>query len=229
LRLALQKHIADGDITEMDASETTRPRLAAIVKHLALSLLLATIVPSLLFYTCLRVGDIWAAFTAALVWCYGSMAWRMGTRRRRSALLWITTIGLTAKTVFSLATGSTFLYFLQPAINDAIIAVVFLGSLAGARPVVARLAADFYPMTEDIASRPRIQRLFWHLTLMWAVLCLCKSVASIWLLESTSLNTFVAARAGVTTGVALTGAAVTVLFAARIAHSEGLLHRAAPA
>ena len=203
-----------------------RPRLAAIVKHLALSLLLATIIPSVLFYVCLRVGDVWAAFTAALVWCYGSMAWRVGTRRRRSALLWITTIGLTAKTVFSLVTGSTFLYFLQPAITDGVIAAIFFGSLAGARPVVARLAADFYPMTDDVAARPRIQRLFWHLTLLWAVLCMFQAAASLCLLETLSLNAFVAARAGVTTAIALAGATVTVLFAVRIARSEGLLHHA---
>src|SRR3954471_19141071 len=87
-----------------------RPHLGAIVRHLSLSLLMATVIPSLLFYGCLVAGDIWAALIAALTWCYGAMAWRIRTKRPRSALLWITAIGLTAKTALSIATGSTFIY-----------------------------------------------------------------------------------------------------------------------
>ena len=71
--------------------------------------------------------------------------------------------------------------------NNGVIALVSLLSLATARPVVARLAADFYPMDEDIAKRPRVQRLFWRLTLLWAVVCLVKALATIWLLQSQTL------------------------------------------
>lgn len=209
-----------------DEQPPVRPRLTAVIKHVAASLALAVVIPSALFYACLRVGDIWAALGAALVWCYGAMAWRLSTRQRCSALLWLTAFGLTAKTIFSLATGSTFVYFLQPAVTDFAIAVIFFVSLSGARPIVARVAADFYPMTDDVAARPRVQRLFWHLTLMWAVLCLLQAGVTVWLLEKASLDTFVAARFGITTGFAVAGAAVTIMFAARIARSEGLLHHA---
>jgi hypothetical protein len=184
---------------------------------------MATIIPSLLFYGCLVAGDIWAALIAALTWCYGAMAWRIRTRRPRSALLWITAIGLTAKTALSIATGSTFIYFLQPAINDVLIATLFLVSLASARPLVARLAADFYPMSQDVASRPRVQQLFWRLTLFWAVLCLGRAVATLWLLASTSTVTFVAMKTGLTVTVAVVGAATTVVIASRVARREGLL------
>jgi uncharacterized membrane protein len=211
-------------LAEIDVELPVRPKLGAVVKHVSASLALAIVIPSALFYGCLRVGDIWAALGAALVWCYGAMAWRLSTRQRCSALLWLTAGGLTAKTIFSLATGNTFVYFLQPAVTDAVIAAIFFASLTGARPIVARVAADFYPMTEDVAARPRIQRLFWHLTLMWAVLCLLQAAVTLWLLEKASLDTFVAARFGVASGFAITGAAVTILFAARIAKSEGLLH-----
>ena len=74
------------------------------------------------------------------------------------------------------ASGDTYLYFIQPAISNVVIASLALLSLATARPFVARLAADFYPMTDDLAMRPRLQRLFWHLTLMWAMVCLAKAV-----------------------------------------------------
>jgi hypothetical protein len=206
--------------------DPARPRLAAVVRRLTCSLLISTIIPSGLFYLCLRVGNVHVALVGALAWCYGTLSWRLATRRACPALLWVTAIGLTAKTAVTVATGSTFVYFLQPAISETAIALLFLVSLCGARPVVGRVASDFYPMTDEVASRPRIKRLFWHLTLMWAVLCLGQAALTVWLLERASLSTFVAARAGVTTTFAVGGAAVTVAFAVRIARSERLFHSA---
>lgn len=204
-----------------------RPRLRAIVRHLSLSLFWANLIPAALFYACFAAGNIWAALISALAWCYGAMAWRVRTRRRTSGLLWLTAAGLTLKTLLTFATGSTFLYFAQPAANDALVAVLFLISLATARPIVARLAADFFPMDDDVAGRPRIQRLFWRLTLLWAVICLVKAATTLWMLESMSLAHFVQLRSVVTPAIALAGAAVTVWLAARVARREGLLHASA--
>ena len=65
----------------------------------------------------------------------------------------LTLVGLSVRTAVAFASGSTFLYFLQPVLNNTVVALLFLISLATARPVVARLAADFFPMTDDIAKR----------------------------------------------------------------------------
>jgi hypothetical protein len=203
-----------------------RPRLRSVLRHLALSLLWANVVPGVLFYLCMAVGNVWTALVAALVWCYGAMAWRVSTRRRTSGLLWLTAIGLTVKTALTVATGSTFLYFVQPAVNDASVGVLFLISLATARPVVARLAGDFYPMTEDVARRPRIQQLFWRLTLIWAFICLIKAAATVWLLNSMPLMTFVEVKTVLTPAIASLGALATIVIAFRVARHEGLLHTA---
>lgn len=211
------------------ADDVARPRLRAILRHLGLSLLWANVVPAALFYACFAAGNVWTALVAALVWCYGAMAWRLSTRRRTSGLLWLTAVGLTVKTALSVATGSTFLYFVQPAVNDGAVALLFLASLATARPVVARLAGDFYPMTEDVALRPRIQRLFWRLTLLWAFICLVKAAATLWLLESVPLSTFVAVKSVLTPGIAIIGGIATIVIAFRVARHEGLLHTHTPA
>ncbi|HEX3907291.1 MAG TPA: VC0807 family protein [Mycobacteriales bacterium] len=200
------------------------PKLAMIMKHLGLSLLMANVVPSVLFFLCLRAGNVWTALIAALVWCYGAMAWRLRTKRRASGLLMISMVGLTAKTVLALASGSTFIYFLQPAVTDGIVAVLFLLSLATARPVVARLAGDFYPMNDEVAGRPAIQKLFWRLTLFWAGLCLMKSIVTVFLLENMSTVSFVEAKSVFVLAVVIGGAAVTVAAAVRVAKVEGLLH-----
>lgn len=201
------------------------PRLGAILKHLALSLLMANIAPGLLFYLCLRAGNVWTALIAALAWCYGTMAWRIGTKRRTSALLLITVIGLTVKTIIALVSGSTFIYFVQPAVNDGLVAILFLLSLATARPIVARLAHDFFPLNDEVAKRPRIQRLFCRLTILWALICLIKCAVTLWMLESMPLVTFVTVKSILVPAVIVSGAAVTVVAAHRVARIEGLLHR----
>ena len=205
------------------ADDVLPPRLTTIIRQLAISLLVATVIPSTVFYLCLVVGGTREALVAALAWCYGTMAWRLCTRRRPSGLLWLTTAGLSTKTAFCLATGSTYVYFLQPAVTSMLVSLAFFFSLTQARPMVARVAGDFYPMTADIAARPRVQRLFKRLTLFWAVLCFSQASVTVWLLESLSLRTFVAIKSGMTITVALAGAAVTVAAAVRIARQEHLL------
>lgn len=202
----------------------SRPQLASLLRHLGISLLMANVVPGVLFYLCLRAGNVWAALIAALVWCYGAMAWRLSTKRRASGLLLLTAVGLTAKTILAFASHSTFIYFAQPVVNDSVIAVLFLVSLATARPVVSRLAHDFYPLAEDVAQRPTIQRLFWQLTALWALICLAKAVVTLYLLESLPLETFVAVKGMVMLLLVLVGTGLTVVAAVRVARSEGLLH-----
>jgi len=196
------------------------------MRHLGLSLLMANVIPSLLFYLALRAGNVWTALVAALVWCYGAMAWRLSRKQRISGLLTLTLVGLTAKTVFAFASGSTFVYFLQPAITDGVVASMFLASLTTARPIVARLAHDFFPMSSDVAQRPRVQRLFWNLTLFWAVICFVRSMVTVWLLESVSTRSFVTDKGVAELAIIATATAITVAAAFRVAHSEGLLHRA---
>jgi hypothetical protein len=199
------------------------PRLRSVVRHLALSLLVGTIVPTVLFYVCLVAANLWTALIVALVWCYASLVWRLRGRRPTSVLLWLAVVGLTGKTIVTLLTGSTMVYFLQPAVGDAVVAFAFLVSLATTRPAVARLAGEFYPMTHEVASRPRVQRLFSRLTLLWACITAAKAGATVWLLHSLSLTSFVMAKAVLAPSVAAAGAAVTVVFAVRVARREGLL------
>ena len=134
---------------------------------------------------------MWTAIIVALCWSYGAIAWRAVTGRRTSGLLVLTAIVLTGRTVIALVAQSTFFYFLQPIITDGVVAATFLLSLATARPMVARLAGDFYPMDAELSLRPRVRRLFWHLTALWAVVCLAKAVMMFWALNSLSLDTFV--------------------------------------
>jgi hypothetical protein len=189
----------------------------------AVSLLIACVIPGTLFYACFRLADVWTAILAALGWSYGALAFRALTGRRTSGLLVLTAIVMTGRTVIALATGSTFLYFLQPVISDGVVGTTFLLSLATARPVVARLAGDFYPMDHELSMRPRIRRLFWRLTMLWALLCLAKATMTLWLLQSTSLETLVTVKSISVPTINGIAAGVTILAALAVARKEGLL------
>jgi hypothetical protein len=203
--------------------------LRTVLRRVGLSLTVACAVPAALFLTMFQLFGVWPAILVALCWSYGAIAWRAVTGRRTSGLLVLTAIVLTARTVIALVAHSTFFYFLQPIITDGVVAGTFLLSLATARPIVARLAGDFYPMDLELSSRPRIQRLFWHLTAMWAVVCLAKAVAMFWALNSLSLDTFVLVKSITMPATNLLAVVATVCAAVLVARQEGLLgHHALP-
>ena len=188
-----------------------------------MSLLIAVVVPAVVFYAVFVLAGVWTAIVAALAWSYGAIAWRALTRRRTSGLLILTAILLTGRTLLSVVAGSTWLYFLQPVISDGVVALLFLLSLASARPMVARLAGDFYPMDHELAMRPRIRRLFRHLTALWAVLGLAKAGMTLWLLQSQTLETFVLVKSVSMLAINVLAAFATIGMAALVARKEGLM------
>lgn len=184
--------------------------LTAILKRLVVSLVVACGVPALLFYGVLEVAGLTPAILAAVAWAYGAVAWRKVTGRPMSGLLLLIVVILTIRTVFTLSTGNTFVYFLQPVVSDGVVALVFLASLATARPLVSRLAADFYPMDPDLSGHPLVRRLFWRLTLMWGGVCVLKAGVGFWLLSSLSVASFVLVKSSAMIGMTALAVAVTV-------------------
>ncbi len=200
-----------------------RPGLVAVIQRVSLSLVIAVVVPAVLFYGFFVLADVWIAIVAALVWSYGAIAWRAVTKRRTSGLLILAALLLTGRTALSVVADSPWLYFLQPIISDGVVAVLFLLSLASARPMVERLAGDFYPMDHELAARPRVRRLFRNLTMMWGVLGLAKATAMLWLLQSQTLGTFVLVKSISMLAINVLAAFATIGLAAIVARKEGLL------
>ena len=202
-----------------------RPQLQAVLARVAASLVTAVVVPAGLFLAALVMINVDAAVIAALAWMAGATYWRWATKRPVSGLLVLTLVIMTIKTAFTLATRNTFVYFVQPVFADAALAAIFLGSLWTARPIVARIAPDFYPMNAALAARPRIRRLFRRLTLMWGVIILIKGSLTLWLLLSLSTVHFVLVKTSAIVGLTLTATATTVALSVFVARQEGLLHR----
>jgi intracellular septation protein A len=184
------------------------PRLAALARHAAPHLLETTLIPLGLFYGGLQLFGLWAALLAALVWSYTSLLRRLVTRRRVPGMLMLGIAGLTARTALALATGSAFLYFLQPTVGTGLVATVFVGSVLLGRPLALRLAADFLPLPEALLARDGVRRFFQQLSLLWAAVFLANAGISLWLLVSQSLATFLWSRT--VASLALTGLAIAV-------------------
>ena len=187
--------------------------------------MVACVVPAVVFYSLFVSFGIWPAILSALAWAYGATAVRALTGRRASGLLLLTAGVLSVRTVIALLSHSTFIYFIQPVLTDALIGTTFLVSALTARPMVARLAGDFYPLTEELHARPALQRLFRRLTFLWALALLAKAGAMFTLLQTQPLGTFVLVKS---IAIPLTNATcilLTVLAATATARREGMLPR----
>jgi hypothetical protein len=190
------------------ASPFPVPHLAALARHATPHLLEATLIPLGLFYGGLHLFGLWGALLAALVWSYTALLRRLLTGQRVSGMLILAIVGMTARTALALATGSAFLYFLQPTVGTGLVAGVFLGSVLLGRPLALRLATDFLPLPEALLARHGVRRFFQRVSLLWAAAFLANTGISLWLLVSQSLATFLWSRT--VASLALTGLAVAV-------------------
>jgi hypothetical protein len=196
--------------------------LRAVARKSAPHLIEATIIPAALFYSFLILAGVWTALVAALCWSYGALARRLLLRRGVPPILLLALVGLTARSIAAVSSGSSFVYFLQPILGTVAVGGVFLASLFG-RPLVGRLAADFCPLTPEVAARPAVLRLFRGLTILWAGVNLITAATTFGLLMSLPIAAFVAAKALSGLAITITGIVLTVSWSLRTARREGLL------
>ncbi len=205
------------------------PSLSSILRRLGANLLIACVIPAVVFTSLMFSFTITTALIGTLMWSYSALGWQMVQGRRICGLLVVTSSVLTLRTFVALASGDTFLYFLQPVATDALLGVTFFASLLTARPAIARLAGDFYPLTTEVAERARVTRLFRRLTSVWGTTCTIKAVVTFWLLQTQSVETFVLVKSGVILSMNGLTIALTVVAAIVVARKEGLVPAARPA
>jgi len=138
--------------------------------------------------------DVVGAIIAGLGFAYGIIAWRLLTRRQVPGLPVIGAVSLTALFALAIASGSVFVYFLQPTLGTALVATVFLASVGAGRSLAGRLARDFCPIPEHVAATAPMRRFFTQITLLWAVTQLLNAAVAMWLLLSQSVGVFVVTR-----------------------------------
>lgn len=205
------------------AAGVDRPDLRAVLTRVVVSLVVAVVIPACLMWTMLTVAGFSTAVVVALAWVIVVMVWRRMTRRAVSGLVLLSMVVLTIRTVLALVTGSSFLYFVQPVFTDLAVATLFLGSLCTVRPIVARLAPDFFPMNAAVAERPEVCCLFRRLTLMWGLVIVLKAGITLSLLASLSTTSFVLIKGGAIATLTLTAAVATIVWSVVVGRRAGVL------
>lgn len=200
----------------------------AVTKRLVPYLIEATLIPTVLFYVSLLLFGLKWAFVAALGWTYAAVARRIVGRRPIPALLLLACLGITVRTVVYLMSGNAFVYFMQPILRTVGTAFVFAMSVVIGRPLIARFAGDFCPLTPDVQDRPAIVQLFRRLTYLWAAVNLAAALVTFTLLITVPTPVFVGTATVAAWIITCTGVVLTVSDAVRTARAEGLATAVAP-
>jgi len=196
--------------------------VVAVTKRLVPYLIEATLIPTVLFYVFLITLDLMWAFVAALGWSYIAVARRIVTRRSVPALLLFACFGITLRTSIYLCSGNTFVYFVQPILRTLATAAMFAVSVLIGRPLIARFAADFCPLSPEVQARPAVVRLFRRLTYLWAGINLTAALVSLTLLLTVPTAVFVGTATIAAWLITSTGVVLTVSDSVRTARGEGL-------
>lgn len=167
------------------------PGPKAIARHSLPNVLEGKIIPLVVFLGFLEFVGTTAGLLAALGWSLAATAYRMRTGGKVPGLLIVSIVGLTARTIAALATGSLVVYFLQPTISTALVGFAFIGSIFMGKPLAERLAHDFCPFDADTANHPMLKLFFLRLSLLWAITSLLNAGLTLWLLLTQSATTFV--------------------------------------
>jgi len=211
---------------ETRASNSTLPRrhvLTAVARRGLPGIIEASLIPSAIFLIVTgSLGTTWAMVTV-LLWGFATIVRRLLRGKEVPAVLALAMFGLTVKTLVGVVSGSTFAYFLQPIATTVAIGAVFFGSVIVGRPLIARIAHDFCPISPEVASRPSVTRLFMGLTVLWATVQLVNAGATFGMLVSMPTTLFVVLKPASSLLITGTAVTVTVWWALRTAHREELV------
>lgn len=178
--------------------------------------------PFALFYLVLVVAGFRGALLAGLAWSYLALGRRLIRRERPPATLLLAIVTLTARTIVSFITGSAFIYFAQPTLSTAAVALLFLVSALIRRPVIERLAHDFCPLDPAMMARPPVRRFFLQISVLWGAVLLANAGFVLWLLVSSSLTTFVLERTVVSWSLTIVAVGCSVVWFVRTMRRTGI-------
>jgi hypothetical protein len=181
-----------------------------------------TIAPLAVFYTALvTLGLHWAFICGVSLW-YLTLGYRLVRRQKIPAMLLVGTALVTARAVIGLATGSAFLYFLQPSLGNFAIGALFLGTVAFGRPLAARLGEEFCAIPAEVTAHHRLRGFFRRISLLWAFVFCWNGAVAIWMLVSVPVQQYLLISFGSSTTVIVSAIAVSLWYFRRCTHRAGM-------
>ena len=185
------------------------PGPLAIARHALPNVVVSTLIPTALFYIGWYAEGRSSAFALALGWALTYVGWRSVRKQRIPALLILTTALLVLRTALALMSGSTRVYFMQPVVTLCVIGLLFLVSVAAGRPIICKLAADVFPLPQELAERDEVREHFRKLSFLWAGVYFVNAAVTLFLLLSLPVGAFVATHSFVGLAIMWSGFAIT--------------------
>jgi hypothetical protein len=196
--------------------------LSGQLRQVARHLFEVVLAPLGLFYLLLTLTNFTGGLLAALGWALTAVVRRVLTRSPIPAVLWLSTGLLVVRTAIGYATGSVFLYFLQPTLQNFLIAFGLLATVGLRRPLIARLADDFCAFPAALTSNLRVQRFFRRVSLLWALVFLTNGAATLWVLARATLGNFLMVTTAGSFSLVGIAAVVSLLWFRRELRGEGI-------
>lgn len=187
------------------------PPLATMARRAVPTLLEGTVGPIVAFYLGWSLGGLIPGLVLGAAWSLGAVGLRLLRGQRVTGLLVLSLVALAVRTVTSLATGSVFVYFLQPTLGTFATALLFAGSVVVRRPLTERLSADLVDLPETVTEHPAMGRFHVTISLIWGATFAISGALGLWLLTSQSVGTFLVARTAASGGLAALALGLSVL------------------
>jgi intracellular septation protein A len=166
------------------------PSLRQVARRAIPQIVDGAVLPLAFFLVAYRLAGIGVAMLAGLGWSGIAIARRVGRSRRIPAMVTLGAAMLVVRSTLVLTTGSAFLYFLQPTVGTAVIALAFLISVSARRPLVRRFAGDFLTLPRDLLGEPHVHTFFMRNSVMWALVGFVNASIAFWLLVTVTPATF---------------------------------------
>lgn len=198
------------------------PAPRVFVRHALPAVIEAAVGPAVLFYVVLVLAGFHGALIAAMVWSCLAAARRVVRRERIPALLVLGIVLLAVRTAVAYATGSAFLYFIQPTASTFLVALLFAGTALVKRPLIERLAHEFCPLDPVVMSRPLIRKFFLRLSVLWFAVMTVNAGTVLWLLLESSVRAFVVERTVVNTSLTVGAIVLSSTWFLRVMKAAGI-------
>ncbi len=159
--------------------------------------------PLLAFYLGWQVAGLLAGIALSTAAALAGLAYERS--KERSGLMAQIQLGLIlVQALVGIVSGSEKLFLAQPVLISAGWGLAFIGSALIGRPLVAAFAEDMYPFPDEVRQSVTYRQVFTHISLVWGVYLLGRSLLRLDTLTESTVGAFVAVN--LVTGIPLTTA-----------------------
>jgi intracellular septation protein A len=201
------------------------PPVGSLLRQAGRPLLESTLIPLALFWILFTHAGFDAGIIGALCWSGLAIGRRLVLRHKVPAVLWLTTTLLVVRTIVGLWTGSAFLYFLQPTVQNFVFAGLLVITLGLKQPLLARLADDFCAFPDTLTQHPKMKSFFRKVSLLWAAVFLVNGATTLAVLATQTVGNFLMVSTAGSYSLVALGIGVSLWWLHRSMKGEGFAFR----